>query len=220
MIKRLVFSFVVALVLFMFFLSVSCNPAAKIQRLDKQAVERVNAKASLQDSVWREYIKTHPQDISRKIIISDPKTIYTPVEKLVKDTTGLQRKVDSLLKISDTTKDCATAAINGFDLGYEQAEKYYLSHPVKTICPPDTTVTVFMRTELDNANQQIHQNEKYSANLIGQITVKDAQIKKQTSRADKILVCAIGLGLLSLILIVFIIYKTIRGGVISLFKSK
>lgn len=101
-----------------------CHPEKKIQREDNKAVQRVLGKYDLQIPIINNWIKSHPQDTSTKVIYiqGEPQI----VEKPFRDTAREHQIKDSLIAIG---KDCGTAAMDAFNIGYNQAEQYYLKNP-------------------------------------------------------------------------------------------
>lgn len=153
-----------------------CNPAKQIQRKDDAAVNRVNASAPLQARVVGPYLDAHPQDTTTKIIVSDPKIITVQVPKLVTDTTGRKRLIDSVIKANQDTIGCEKAAKQAYELGYDECEKYYLSHPIKANCPPDTTKQIQLTSEIARINDSLNLYKQKLSFSQGQSADKDTQI--------------------------------------------
>ncbi len=140
------------------FLIVMLLPGCSELKKDQKAVDRVNANINLQVPVVNQWLKAHPQDTNTHTTVSEPKIIEVPLIKLVKDTTGIKKSLDSLLASipKDTThKDCGEVANKAYDLGYDVAEKYYLSHPIKATCPPDTTKEKIFTSSIDRLNDSL-----------------------------------------------------------------
>lgn len=182
-----------------FCIFVGCNAQKQIQRKDNAAVERVNSKSSLQTPVVNEWLKAHPQDTTPRIIVSEPKVITIYQNKLIRDTTGRKRLIDSVLKASQDTVGCAEAAQDAYDLGYEEAEKKYLSIPFKVNCPPDTTKTYFMTTEINRWKDSASGKSILLGYKNGRIDVLNQQIKEQDKKINKQTLIIIGLIFLAVI---------------------
>lgn len=212
MIKRLVFSFVVALVLFMLFLAVSCNPEKALIRKEDKAFGVVVGSDRVFPKVAARWLEIHPCVITA---INRTPTIITKIDTLIQEKkTFVPVKITEYkTRTLDTIIDNVSVYIDSNGIAVKNMNEV-ITH---TKIIRDTLVD---QTLVDNQRDTINSLRISQSGLSGQIIVKDKNISDQTSRGNKILAYAIGLGLLSLILIVFIIYKTIRGGVISLFKSK
>ncbi len=172
-VKKWILRLLIALVII--FLIVMLMPGCSEAKKDQKAINRVNANINLQEPVVNQWLKAHPQDTTTHIIVSEPKIIQVPVIKLVKDTSGTKKSLDSLLATipKDTIhKDCGEAANKAYDLGYDVAEKYYLSHPIKATCPPDTTKEKVFTSTIDRLNDS----------LIG----KNLQIAAQKGTMDEV----------------------------------
>lgn len=168
----------VLLMAVLFALVSSFITGCSIAKKDAAAVERVNAKASLQIPVVNAYLQAHPIDTTPRIILSEPKIVTVYNEKLVKDTTGKQRLIDSVKESHEKEIDCGKAATDAYDLGYDQAEQYYLSHPVKVTCPPDTTKTYFLTSEI----RRWQDSSRLKTNGINYIKGKNDQLSEQNSK--------------------------------------
>lgn len=184
-----------AVLVFIVWLIFGCSEVKK----DQKAVNRVNANANLQLPVINAYLAAHPIDTTPKVILSAPKIIYVNVPQLIKDTTGRQHIIDSITKVNAKELDCKQAAIDAYDLGYDECEKYYLSHPVKGTCPPDTTKINYLTSEVRRWQDSSHTKDKTISNLAGQNDTNLETIrqdKKDSSKKDWYLIFAlVALGL-------------------------
>lgn len=172
----------------------SCNPQKRIERLDNKAIERVNAKASLQVPIVNAYLQAHPIDTTPRIIISEPKTVTVYNEKLVKDTTGRQRLIDSTIEANEKKLDLPKVAADAYDLGWDECEKQYLANPIKAKCPPDTTKQYTLISEIRRWQDTSHAKDKVISNLQGQNDTNKETIqqdKKDNAKKDWYLVGAL-----------------------------
>lgn len=131
------------------FFCFGCNPLTKIERDDNKAVNRVNASAPLQDKVVSKWKDAHPELKTEDIKVSEPKTIFVNVEKLIPDTGYRKKYRDSVLASQKPPTNCLEAQKEAYDLGFDVAEQEYLKNKQKVICPPDTTRTLFMQNEIN-----------------------------------------------------------------------
>lgn len=216
--KRVLSSLAVTLIAFLLFLCFcGCNPAKRIQRLDEKAVNRVNANVNLQIPVANAWFKTHPFDTAKKITTIPGPVIKVPEIILVKDTARERKIKDSLLLLRP---DCGEAAQQAYDLGWDEANKYFKNHPIEIKCPPSTK-----EIQVDNsAVARWQDSAQIKNNLISHLQGQNEELQKnvdnERSRGNKMLAWAIGLGIFSIILLVVIIYMIFKGGVLSIFKKK
>lgn len=181
------FIVIIALLAILIAILCSCNPEKQAARKDKKYIDYVNASVKRQEPVVNEYINAHPDRIKSTTDLSAPKEIKVNVPILVRDTARERIIKDSMLAAfaKDTTKkNCATPAIEAFDLGYEQAEKYYLSHPVKAECPPDTTRRYANQFDADRYKDSLNQAKLLLAGANGIIGEKNTSIGVANKRGD------------------------------------
>lgn len=169
----------------------SCSIGKRQQRLDEKAVNRVNANALLQQRVVSPYMDAHPQDTTPKVFVDTPKIITVPIIKLVKDTTGRQHLIDSVKQAHEKDIDCGNASANAFDLGYEQAEKYYLDNPIKAKCPPDTTKLYYMTSQVRRWQDSSHLKDKQISYHKGREEAISEQTDKTIRQNNKLWVAII-----------------------------
>ena len=221
-VKRVKIALLIALAVFIAaLLFSSCNPEKIAARKDTAAVNRVNASEPLQQQVVSKLDDAHPKDTSVKV--SPPKTIYVNNDVLVRDTNYERFLIDSLKKelAKDTVKDCAQAAIEAYDLGYDQAEKQYLAHPVKVIVPGDTTITD--HSEADRWRDSTNKAYQVIANRDGMIGVLNTEIKNKDGTISSLRWIITGILVLLALAIFFDFKKVIPqaiSSVTSYIKSK
>ncbi len=216
--KPILTSFAITLIAFLLFLCFcGCNTAKRIQRLDEKAVNRVNANVNLQVPVVNQWIKAHPFDTSKKVITIPGPVVKVPEIILVKDTARERKIKDSLIALRP---DCGKEAQSAYDMGWDECEKYYKSHPITIQCPPSTH-----ETQTDNsAVARWQDSARIKDNLISHLQGQNGQLQenvdKERGRGNKMLAWAIGLGIFALILLIVIIYMIFKGGILSIFKKK
>lgn len=206
LIRTVFYILAVALIIFcivMFFSS--CNPEKKIERDDQKAVNRVNAKAPLQIPVVNAYLAAHPIDTTPRLIVSAPKIINIEVPKLIKDTTGRQRLIDSTITANKKELDCGKAARDAFDLGYDEAEKYYLVNPIKVQCPPDTTKTYFLTSQINNLTDSVNSYKQQLSFKQGQLEALSETSQSQKKDIEKWLIFFIISAVVNLVLLILLI---------------
>ena len=169
------------------FLFSRCSEVKK----DQRAVNRVNANANLQNQVVNPWMQAHPQDTTPKITVDTPKTITVYNTQLVKDTTGRQRLIDSVKEANIKEIDCGKAATDAYDLGYEQAEKYYLDNPIKAKCPPDTTKLFYMTSQVRRWQDSSAQKDKEISYYKGKNDSLVEQASQNIKKIDKLWVIII-----------------------------
>jgi len=180
--KPYIIALLLLLVGLLFFL-VSCSEAKKGQK----AVNRVNADANLQDQVVGKWFDTHPIDTTPRIVVSPPKIVEVKTEKIVRDEAALKAAIDSFKSTLDTTKDCGEAAMDAFNLGYEQAENKYLSQKTKVPCPPDTTKIYFLTHELNRQKDTINSLRVQQATkegVIQELRASNSTLKKENNHLE------------------------------------
>ncbi len=204
--KRLTIVLIVIVTIMAIFCLHGCNPDKELQRKNNKYVNYVNSNAILQLRVDSAYQSTHPKDTTTTKTVGQPKIIYVNNAFAVKDTARERFVIDSMKNVlkADTVIDCGEAAANAYDLGYEECEKYYKSHPIKVECPPDTTTNGVDHTEADRQKAIAANLQLTLSNINGQLTVKNAQISDQKSIIVKMV---IGLILLFALLILVLILK-------------
>jgi len=204
--KRLTIVFIVIIAILAIFCLHGCNPDKALQRKNDKYVNYVNGNAKLQLRVDSAYQSTHPKDTTITKTVGQPKIIYVNNAFTIKDTARERFVIDSIKNVikSDTTKDCGEAALDAYNLGYDECKKYYKAHPIKVECPPDTTTHSMDHTEADRQKAIASNLQLDLSNLSGQITVKNTQISDQKSIIIKM---AIGLILLFVLLILVLILK-------------
>lgn len=173
-----------ALLVALLFWLCSCNPEKQAARKDEKYINYVNASAKRQLPVVNAWKTANPQDTAVKLIISEPKLITVYQDKLVKDTTGRQRLIDSVKQANEKEIDCGKAATDAFDLGYEQAEKYYLANPIKAKCPPDTTKQIQLTSEIRRWQDSTMYYKLLLAGkdgVISEIRSEGSELKKQNN---------------------------------------
>jgi len=142
----------------------SCNIEKQTTRKDNAAVNRVNANAELQTPVVNRWLLTHPQDTVTQIVTLPPTVIKVPVVQLEPDTVAIRKVKDSLLALG---KECGEEAMDAFDLGYDEAEKYYKAHPITVVCPPNTKEIVTNNSTINRLRDSCHQKDKEISYLRG-----------------------------------------------------
>ena len=183
-----------ALLVALLFWLCSCNPEKQAARKDEKYINYVNASSKRQLPVVNAYKTAHPEDSTVKLIISEPKLITVFQDKLVKDTTGRQRLIDSVKQAHEKEIDCGKAAQDAYDLGWDECEKQYLANPIKAKCPPDTTKQYTLLSEIKRWQDTSHAKDKVIANLQGQNDTNKETIqldKKDNAKKDWYLVGAL-----------------------------
>lgn len=171
-----------------------CNAEKAAARKDEKYINYVNASAKRQIPVVNAWKTANPQDTAVKLIISEPKLITVYNEKLVKDTTGRQRLIDSVKQAHEKEIDCGKAAQDAYDLGWDECEKQYLANPIKAKCPPDTTKQYTLLSEIRRWQDTSNAKDKIISNLQGQNDTNKETIqqeKKDNAKKDWYLVGAL-----------------------------
>ncbi len=216
--KSILTSVAITLIAFLLFLCFcGCDAAKWVQRLDEKAVRRVNASADLQIPVVNQWIKAHPFDTSKKVITIPGPVVKVPEIILVKDTAREKKIKDSLLLLRP---DCGKEAQSAYDMGWDEAEKYYKSHPITIQCPPSTKETQTDNSAVGRWQDSARIKDNMISHLQGQNGQLQDNVDKERARGNKMLAWAIGLGILALIFLIVIIYMILKGGVLSIFKKK
>lgn len=174
---------------FLLFLLSSCSQA----KLGQNAVNRVNADATLQDKVVSKWFDTHPIDTTPRIFVSPPKIIEVPTPKIVRDEAALKASIDSFKATLDTTKDCGEAAMDAFNLGYEQAETKYLSQKTKVSCPPDTTKIYYLTHELNRWKDSAKSKSELISYQKGQLDTRNETLKQQSQKITQLYLWIFGI---------------------------
>lgn len=175
-------------------LFIGCSEIKKGQR----AVNRVNADANLQDKVVSKWFDTHPIDTNPRIVVSPPKIIEVPTEKIIRDAAAIKAAIDSFKATLDSAKDCGEAAMDAFNLGYEQAETKYLSQKTKVPCPPDTTKIYYLTHELNRWKDSAKSKSELIAYQNGQLDTRNETLKQQSQKITQLYLWIFGIAVVGI----------------------
>lgn len=172
--KYLIRIVIILALLIAMYLEWGCNTVKHTEKLNNKAFDRVNSNPTLQAQTASIYLDAHPP------IEGKPEIKYIPGETIIQqipDTNYRNKTRDSLLKQYNSDKlECGKNAMDAYDLGWDEAEKYFKNNTFKQV---DTLLKTI--PDLREANRQKDSVDRYKKlyyTLLGKSAQQDIQISE------------------------------------------
>lgn len=186
---------IVSIIVLIWVLFSGCSESKKAQK----AFDYVNTHPDLLNKTVSNWMDINKVDTTPKVIVSPPKIIEVPTQKIVRDEAAIKSAIDTFKATLDTTKDCGEAAMDAFNLGYEQAENKYLSQKTKAECPPDTTKVYYLTHELNRWKDSAMEKSNLNNYQRGQLDSKNETIKQKDEKINILYLWVVGLSLIGVL---------------------
>lgn len=170
-----------------------------IEKKADNAIDLVNTKTRWQERVVGPYLDAHPRDTTPKIILGPERIVEVPKLVIQADTAAIRKAKQQIIDSLKDAKDCGEAAINAYDMGYEQAEKDYQAQKQEVRCPPDTTKVYYLTAELTRAKDSLRSKDVTIGHKDGQIDQLRDTNKEQSKKITELYLWLAGIVVLAIL---------------------